>query len=274
MNDYVSTGSILDKILARKVTEIGERKSYISFAELRAYVKDVSASDPTRDFIAALRGDTVRLIAEVKQASPSKGVLIEDFDPVRIGTVYAENGAAAISVLTDKPFFQGDLQYLYDVRSAVNVPVLCKDFIIDPYQVYAARAAGADAALLIVAALTDEQLQSLHDTISEIKMTPLVEVHNEAELERALNVGARLIGVNNRDLRTFNVDLATTERLAQLMPEDVTLVAESGISSAADVRRMGELGANAVLVGESLVKAADMAVTVRLYSNQPFEPGS
>jgi indole-3-glycerol phosphate synthase len=197
--------------------------------------------------------------------------LIEDFEPVRIATNYADNGAAAISVLTDERFFQGSLRNLKQVRGAVNVPLLCKEFVIDPYQVYAARAYGADAVLLIVAALADPQLAELHSLIVEQGMTPLVEVHHEDELERALNVCPKVVGINNRDLKTFRVDLRTTARLAKLVPADVVLVAESGIMNAEDVYHMGQLGAHAVLVGESLVKSGDMGQSVRAYSSQKRE---
>ncbi len=216
-----------------------------------------------------IRKDTVALIAEVKKASPSKGVLIENFDHLKIGKAYAENGAAAISVLTDEHFFQGHIRYLREVREAVHVPVLRKDFVIDPYQVYEARAAGADALLLIVMALEDNQLRDLHQLVSELGMAALVEVHNEAELERALKINAKLIGVNNRDLRTFHEDLNVTGQVAKLVPRDVTLVAESAIRSVADVRRMGVLGARAVLVGEGLVKVGNMEQQVRAFSSQP-----
>lgn len=265
---YNPTGSFLDRILEQKLLEIGEQQKYISLSEMAAYVGDVLPEDPPRDFLAALHRDTVALIAEIKKASPSKGVLIEDFDPVALGRLYAENGAAAVSVLTDKAFFQGDLKYLYDVREVVDIPVLCKDFIIDPYQVYAARAAGADAVLLIVAALDDTQLEELQALTQALGMTALVEVHDEPELERALKQGAILIGVNNRDLRTFEVDLDLTSRLAAHIPDGVTLVAESGIASEQDVYQMGQIGAHAVLVGEALVKSNDIGESVRKFSGQ------
>lgn len=266
---FVTTDTILDKILARKVEEVAARKN--DFARVRDAALH---SDRPRNFAGALRRDTVALIAEVKKASPSKGVLIADFDPVDIGQTYAANGAAAISVLTDEPFFQGRLDDLKHVREVVAPPVLRKDFIIDPFQVYEGRAAGADAILLIVATLDDAQLVDLHSLIRELGMAALVEVHDEAEVERALKIGAKLIGVNNRDLKTFQVDTRTTARLARLVPDGVTLVAESGIQTAADVRRMGESGAHAVLVGEALVKAADIGQQVRDLSSQPcnFEP--
>jgi len=267
---YVKTDTVLDKILAHKVDEIAERKQHL-LPKIARQKAEISLRDDRapRDFLGALQRDTVALIAEVKKASPSKGVLIEDFDPVRIGTTYAENGAAAISVLTDEQFFQGQLAYIGFVRKAVSVPILRKDFIIDPYQVDVARGMLADAVLLIAAALEDSQMKDLYQSIQSLNMTALVEVHNEAEMERALKLGAKLIGINNRDLKTFQVDLATTQRLARLVPDDVTLVAESGIMSAEDVQRMGALGAHAVLVGESLVKSDDIAASVRAYSSQP-----
>ncbi|MBI1258113.1 MAG: indole-3-glycerol phosphate synthase TrpC [Chloroflexi bacterium] len=263
MAGFVKTDTILDQILAQKELEIG-----FNLAEIARLARE---AEPPRLFAAALRRDTVALIAEVKHASPSKGVLIENFDPVGLATTYALNGAAAISVLTDEKFFMGSLFDLKAVRAAVSVPVLRKDFIIDPYQVYEARAAGADATLLIVAALEDTQLADLHALVTELGMAALVEVHNEAELERALKIGATLIGVNNRDLKTFREDLGTTGRVAQRLPENVTLVAESAIRGVADVRKMAELGAHAVLVGEGLVKAANIAEQVRLFSSQARE---
>lgn len=266
---FVTTNTILDKILARKVEEVAFSKQQISATQLRA---DAENADPTRGFEHALRRETVALIAEVKKASPSKGVLIENFDAVQLGKIYAENGAAAISVLTDVDFFQGHLDYMRQVRAAVIVPVLRKDFVIDSYQVYEGRAAGADAILLIVAALEDAQMADLHAQIIELGMSALVEVHNQNEMERALKLGATLIGINNRDLKTFAVDLETTAQLANLVSDDVTLVAESGIRDANDVAHMGTLGAHAVLVGESLVKAHhigdDLAERVREFSSQ------
>ncbi|MCA9888448.1 MAG: indole-3-glycerol phosphate synthase TrpC [Anaerolineae bacterium] len=269
---YVKTDTILDKILAHKVEEIADDKA--KFTLVAAQQKASLTVDPEsapRDFMAALRRENVALIAEVKKASPSKGVLIDDFDPVAIGTTYAQNGASAISVLTDEHFFQGHLGYMGAVRKAVDVPVLRKDFIIDPYQVYVARAFSADACLLIVAALSDSQLTELHALIIELGMAALVEVHSEEELERALKIGAKLIGVNNRDLKTFNVDLETTARVARNVPDDVLLVADGGIRNAEDVYQMGQLGAHAVLVGESLVKSENIACAVYDYSHQKRE---
>jgi indole-3-glycerol phosphate synthase len=268
---YVKTNTILDKILARKVEEVSEMQKHISLEQMKTYPREFLGKP--RDFVSALRRDTVALIAEIKRASPSKGLLI-DLDPdqvIELGKTYANNGAAAISVLTDEDFFQGHIHYMRDVRVNVSVPVLRKDFIIDPYQIYHSYVCGADAILLIVMALEDQQIADLHALIIGLGMAALVEVHNEAELERALKIGAKLIGVNNRDLRTFHEDLETTARLAKLVPSDVTLVAESAIRSAADVKRMGELGAHAVLVGEGLVKSEDIGAAVRQFSSQKRE---
>lgn len=263
---FIKTDTILDKILAQKQDEV--LLALQTAGQLAQIEREARQSARPRDFAAALQRDTVALIAEVKKASPSKGLLIKDFNPVRLARIYEENGASAVSVVTDEQFFQGSLDDLRAVRAAVRLPVLRKDFIIDAYQVYEARAAGADAALLIVMALEDTQLRDLHSLITELGMSALVEVHNESELERALAIGANLIGVNNRDLRTFHEDLSITERLAALVPEGVTLVAESAIRSVEDVQRMGDCGARAVLVGEGLMKARDVAREVRLYSSQ------
>jgi indole-3-glycerol phosphate synthase len=266
MARYHQTNTILDKILAQKVLEVETRQAKMPINKMLNLAKVACVP---RDFAGALKKNTIALIAEVKKASPSKGVLIEHFDPVALGKTYAENGASAISVLTDEQFFQGHLNYLTDVRGSVRVPILRKDFIIDPYQVLEARSAEADAVLLIVAALEDGQMAELHQLILEQGMTPLVEVHNVAELERALKIGARVIGVNNRDLHTFNVDLDTTAQIAKLVPDDVTLVAESGLQSVEDVRYMGEIGAHAVLIGEGLVKSENVGLAVRNFSRQP-----
>ena len=252
-----------DRILAHKQEEVASAQRQRPLAQL---LDECAAQSPPRDFAGALRRNTVALIAECKQASPSKGQLSENYDPVRLASTYAANGAAAISVLTDARFFQGSLQDLATVRAAVKVPLLCKEFVLDPWQVQAARASGADAVLLIVAALSDGQLADLHVQILALGMTPLVEVHNEEELQRALNLKPRLLGVNNRDLKTFVVDLDVTARLSRQVPAETLLVAESGIADAEDVRRMGCLGAHAVLVGETLMKASDLAASVRRLS--------
>jgi len=266
LTTFVRTDTVLDKILTRKAEDVAAARARIPQSALESAAREAA---PARDFAGALRRSTVALIAEVKHASPSKGILIENFDPVALGTTYANNGAACISVLTDEPFFMGHLDHMRAVRSAVGVPVLRKDFTIDLYQVVEVRAAGADAMLLIVAALADTQMAELHSAIRGLGMAALVEVHNEAELERALALGAPLIGVNNRDLKTFAEHVGTTERLARLLPDGVTLVAESAIRTLADVRRMGAAGAHAVLVGEGLVKAGNIARQVRDFSSQP-----
>lgn len=273
MNYFNQTGTILDTILSHKIEEIEADKVRLPLNVARKKAELSTDEDRApRDFIAALSRDTVALVAEVKKASPSKGILVEDFDPIYIGRTYSENGAAAVSVLTDQHFFQGHLDYMGVVRKAVTVPVLRKDFIIDPYQVYVSRAFCADACLLIAAALDDAQLRALSALIRELGMVALIEVHTEWELERALSAGAQLVGINNRDLKSFHVDLSITERLARLVPSDVVLIAESGILSAVDVYRMGTYGAHAVLVGESLVKSPDLAQSVRSYSSQKREP--
>ncbi len=263
---FVATDTVLDRILDRKVEELAERRARLPEADLRARAH--AMPDAPRDLLTALKGDSVSLIAEVKRASPSKRLLTRDFAPVLTAATYAYNGASAISVLTDEDFFQGSLAYLTAIRNAVAVPLLRKDFIINPYQVYEGRTAGADAILLIVAALTDLQMADLYALTSELGMTALVEVHHEYEMERALRLGAKLIGVNNRDLKTFHVDLATTGRLAGMVDDDVVLVAESGIHTAADARAMGQLGASAILVGESLMKATDTVALTRELSRQ------
>jgi indole-3-glycerol phosphate synthase/phosphoribosylanthranilate isomerase len=254
--------TILDDIFAYKRSELVERKRARPLAHVQAGAERAA---PPRDFVAALRGSASRpaLIAEVKRASPSRGLLVEDFDPLRLARAYQQNGAAAISVLTDEHFFQGQLDDLRAIRGQVNLPLLRKDFVFDPYQVYEARAAGADAVLLIAGMLSDAELHALHALAQELGMAALVEVHDEPELRRALAVSPRLIGVNNRDLHTFVVDLATTERLRRFVSPDVTLVAESGIHTPADVDRLARIGADAMLVGESLVVAEDTGAKVR-----------
>ncbi|MDE2776460.1 MAG: indole-3-glycerol phosphate synthase TrpC [Chloroflexota bacterium] len=264
---FVATDTVLDRILDRKVEELAEARARASAAAMRRRAE--GSAYATRDMLAALKSENVSLIAEVKRASPSKGSLTKDFAPVLLAATYAQNGASAISVLTDEDFFQGGLAYLTAIRRAVCTPLLRKDFIIDPCQVYEGRAAGADAILLIVAALAERQLADLYALTNELGMTALVEVHNEWEMERALRLRAKLIGINNRDLKTFHVDLGTTARLAAMVNDEVVLVAESGIFSAADARAMGRQGADAILVGEALMKAPDTALLARELSSQP-----
>jgi len=258
-----STATFLDTIIAHKREEVALQKQAKS---LDAWKTEVESAPPLHDFLAALRAPGVSLIAEVKKASPSKGLLCPDFDPVRLARAYAANGAAAISVLTDTHFFQGSLDDLRAVRQAVEVPILRKDFVVDPYQIYEARAAGADAALLIVAALDDAALRDLYALIRRLGMAALIEVHNAADLTRALSLRPRLIGVNNRDLRTFHVTLDTTAALRPHIPDDVVLVAESGIHTPEDIARLAAIGVDAMLVGEALVTAPNVGEKVRQFT--------
>jgi indole-3-glycerol phosphate synthase len=261
--------NLLDSIVHQKHQEIARLPTRrIQVSDLR---EALDRRGGRRDFAGALRGPglgPVRLIAEVKKASPSAGVIRADFDPVQIAKDYERGGAACLSVLTDERFFQGSLRYLHAIRSAVKLPLLRKDFVIDARQVLEAIEWGADAILLIVAILSDEQLEGLHELAMGAGLDALVEVHDEVELERAQKVGARLIGVNNRDLRTFKVDLGTTERLAGRLRRfggggDVLLVAESGVHGHVDVQRLAACGARAVLVGEWLMREGDIAGKTR-----------
>ena len=212
-----------------------------------------------RPFRAALQlGNDVAIIAEVKKASPSAGVIAQDFNPLSRAREYARGGAHALSILTDEKYFQGHLRYLKQIREQVDLPLLRKDFIVHELQIFESVVAGADAILLIVAALDDETLSRLHERARACQLDVLVEVHDLAEMDRALELGADLIGINNRDLKTFTVDLATTERLAEEVPSDVVAVSESGIQAAADIRRVRAAGINAVLVGEALMRAKNV----------------
>ncbi len=267
----LSTATFLDTIIAHKHAEIAWQKQA---KPLDVWANETQSAPLPRDFLAALRAPGVSLIAEVKKASPSKGLLCPDFDPVRLARAYAANGAAAISVLTDARFFQGSLGDLRAVRQAVDVPVLRKDFVVDPYQVYEARAAGADAVLLIVAALDDATLRDLYALIRRLDMAALIEVHNAAELERALPLQPRLIGVNNRDLRTFHVTLDTTAALRPHIPADVVLVAESGIHTPEDVARLASIGVDAMLVGEALVTSGNIGEKIKSLMSKVESPKS
>jgi len=263
--------TILDTIVEAKRREVERLPARpVSVDGLKAALE---ARGGRRDFTGALRkpkSGPVALIAEVKKASPSAGLIRPDFDPVRIAREYEAAGASCLSVLTDEKFFQGSLESLKQIRGAVNLPLLRKDFVIDERQILEAVEWGADAVLLIVAILGDAQLQRFHALATEADLAALVEVHDEAELDRALNAGAELIGVNNRNLKTFNVDLSTTGRLASRLRASVPaagrpplLVAESGIHTRADVERLAQCGAQAILVGESLMKHADIAAKAR-----------
>jgi indole-3-glycerol phosphate synthase len=262
--------TILDTIVEQKRRELALLPpGAVTGSELQAAMRQRRGE--RRDFAAALRHPrtcSVALIAEVKKASPSAGVIRPDFDPVAIARIYAAAGASCLSVLTDEKFFQGSLNYLRQIRQAVSLPLLRKDFIIDERQILQAIDWGADAILLIAAILTDAQLKHLHSLASQARLAVLVEVHDEPELDRALAAGAELVGVNNRDLKTFKADLATTERLAarlrssSALPQPL-LVAESGIHTRADVERLARCGARAILVGESLMRQADIAAKTR-----------
>jgi len=249
---------ILKKILARKSEEIRDRSGRVSLVQLSARAAD---QPPTRGFAAALEAKIeageAAVIAEIKKASPSKGVMRTDFDPAAIARSYEANGAACLSVLTDADFFQGSEAFLEAARNACHLPVLRKDFTIDPYQVYEARAIGADCILLIVAALGDAALLELSLLAAELDLDVLIEVHDDEELERALAIPAPLIGVNNRDLRTFETTLETTLRLAPHIPYDRLLVTESGIRTPDDVARLRAEGIEAFLVGETFMRAPD-----------------
>lgn len=256
---------ILDKIAEHKHQEVALAKSRRSLASLQQGIADLEGQP--RGFLRALRASAdsgwTTVIAEVKKGSPSKGVIRADFDPLSIAETYQENGATCLSVLTDEKFFMGHLHYLTKIREIVNLPLLRKDFICDPYQIYEARAAGADAILLIAAMLDAVQLSDYNALAGELHLDVLLEVHDEKELETALTTGCELIGINNRNLQTFVTDLATTERLLPLIPSGHFVVAESGISSRADVLRLQKAGARGFLVGESLMREDDVGAKLK-----------
>jgi indole-3-glycerol phosphate synthase len=263
--------TILDTIVQEKKLEVARLpEQHVSVRDLKSALE---ARSDNRDFMGALvqpRMGRVALIAEVKKASPSAGIICPDFDPVRIAIEYERAGASCLSVLTDEKFFKGSLSYLKQIREAVQLPLLRKDFVIDERQILEAVHWGADAILLIVSILTDAQLKRFHSLATQAGLAALVEVHDENELDRALSAGARLIGVNNRDLKTFKVDLATTERMTSRLrgskspgTEAPLLVAESGIHNRADVERLAKCGARAILVGESLMRESDIGAKIR-----------
>jgi indole-3-glycerol phosphate synthase len=263
------TPDILKKIIAHKGDEVEAAKAAAPLNELKARIADLE--DVPRGFERHLRDAAASgwtaIIAEVKKGSPSRGVIRENFDPLKIAEIYQNNGATCLSVLTDETFFLGHLRYLSLIREAVTLPLLRKDFICDPYQIYEARAAGADAILLIAAMLDLNQLREFHLLAREIHLDVLLEVHDEAEMENALKTGCTLIGVNNRNLRSFVTDLGTTARLARMLPPDRLLVAESGISNRSDILRLESDGARAFLIGEAMMREDDIGAKLLEFLN-------
>jgi len=254
---------ILSRIADYKRQEVTERRARVTDAEIEAAAKAASAPRGFARALSKAASGKLALIAEIKKASPSKGLIRADFDPPALARAYEAGGAACLSVLTDGPSFQGDDDYLRQARAAVALPCLRKEFLVDPWQVAESRALGADAILVIMAMVDDAVAAALMAQAARFGMDALVEVHDEAEMIRAVALGAKLIGVNNRDLKTFVVDLAVTERLTAMAPADALLVTESGVFTPADVARMAAAGAKAMLVGESLMRQADVTEATR-----------
>ena len=260
--------SVLETILAHKRDEVAADKKAVSFDSL----KDLPGfTRPCVSLQRALRGKHLAIIAEIKKASPSQNVIREDFDPVAIAHEYQGAGASAISMLTDRKFFQGSLDYIDNIRADISIPILRKDFTVDPYQLYQSKAHGADAVLLIAAALAETQLQELHDEANDIGLECLVEIHSEAELESLDLNRVRLLGINNRDLKTFNTDLRTSIRLKALVPPDILLVSESGINTRNDVEQLLLHGIHAMLIGESLMRAQSPGKALAELLGKPAE---
>jgi indole-3-glycerol phosphate synthase len=251
---------MLDKIIAQKREEVEQKKKA---APLTCLQERIAGQKPALDLAPALKGDHIRLIAEVKKASPSRGLLNPDLNPTELARTYAEGGAAAISVLTEENHFMGSIEHLAEIREVVNLPLLRKDFIFDPYQVYESRAYGADALLLITAILSQGQLKELFSLSRSLGLGCLIEVHSQGEVERAVLSGAEILGINNRDLSTFAVDTNTTRRLRPLIPKEKTVVGESGIKSRKDIEILEKWGVDAVLIGEALVTASDIRAKMK-----------
>ncbi|MEP1766502.1 MAG: indole-3-glycerol phosphate synthase TrpC [Sulfitobacter sp.] len=267
------TQTILDKIKAYKLTEIEADKAAMPLAEVEAAV---AAAPPVRPFADALHSAAIEdygLIAEIKKASPSKGLIREDFKPAELAAAYAEGGATCLSVLTDTPSFQGDKQFLIDARAACDLPVLRKDFMYDTYQVAEARSMGADCILIIMASVSDAQAAELEDAATHYGMDALIETHNAEELERALLLKSRMIGINNRNLNTFETSLDVTRSLSKQIPGERMIVCESGLNTAKDLADMARYGARTFLIGESLMRQQDVAAATRTLLSSPLRPG-
>jgi indole-3-glycerol phosphate synthase len=262
--------TILDEIVAKRRARLAEEQAALPLAELQARLADVT--DRPRNFRAALRGPFVRVIAEIKRASPSEGAIADLFDPRALAQDYAGGGAAAISVLTEEEYFQGCLLYLRRARSYMALPVIRKDFLTDPYQLLEARLWHADAVLLIATVLEANQLQDLLDLTHELGMEALVETHDEDDMYKALSVGAPVIGINNRNLKTMQIDLAQTERLARLVPPETILVSESGLHGLEDIERVATAGVDAVLIGTMLMKSDQPGSVLRQLIGVPAQP--
>jgi len=260
MNAHANTGTVLDRILESRRAEVERRKSVLPETALKY---GVAAASPVRDFAVALSRDAINVLAELKPASPSRGIIRDPFDAAALAKSLESAGAAALSVLTEGEFFAGSLKNMRDARKETSLPVLRKDFIFDPWQVWEARANDADSFLLIIAALTDGRLKDLLALGRELKMEPLVEVHTRPELDRALEAGARILGVNNRDLKTLNVRVEISYELIAYIPDDCLAVAESGLRTHADLNDLRAAGFDAFLIGERLMEATDPAAALR-----------
>jgi indole-3-glycerol phosphate synthase len=260
MNAHANTGTVLDRILEARRAEVDHRKRVLPETALKYGVK---AASPVRDFAAALSRDAINVLAELKPASPSRGIIRDPFDAAELGKSLEAAGAAALSVLTEGEFFRGSLKNLRDARKEIALPVLRKDFIFDPWQVWESRANDADSFLLIVAALSDEQLRDLIALGRELGMEPLVEVHTHEELDRALAAGARIVGVNNRDLKTLTVRMETSFELIERIPQECIAVAESGLGSHDDLKKLRAAGFDAFLIGEHLMQSPDPGAALR-----------
>jgi len=270
MNAHANTGTVLDRILEARRAEVEHRKKVLPETALKYGVK---AAPPARDFAAALSRDAINVLAELKPASPSRGIIRDPFDALALGKSLEAAGAAALSVLTEGEFFRGSLKNLRDARKEIAVPVLRKDFIFDPWQVWESRANDADSFLLIVAALSDDQLRALISLGRELRMEPLVEVHTHEELDRALAAGARIVGVNNRDLKTLTVQVETSYELIEQIPEACIAVAESGLRSHDDLKKLRAAGFDGFLIGEHLMLSPDPGAALRALLLPPASRG-